>query len=255
MRKFQRLRRGSWHLCVGLKWGSNEFKTLALARCLRHFCPESRANAGVSFFAAPDQGYDQRCETPEKTVDKCMGGHFTQVNSRFPKSHQRNAQADFSLRTDTRFRSRRQEPTMCGLSGYVELGGSASAHDRSEPLRRMTRKLANRGPDAEGYFEQGPAHLGHRRLSVIDIEASRQPMATADGRFNLVYNGEVYNFKALRAELQAAGLNFRTAGDTEGVLQSIANWGEKSLDKLQGMFALAARDSVQQSLFWARHHM
>ncbi|HEX9391204.1 MAG TPA: asparagine synthase (glutamine-hydrolyzing) [Usitatibacteraceae bacterium] len=144
---------------------------------------------------------------------------------------------------------------MCGLSGYVELGGAASAHDRGETLRRMTRKLAHRGPDAEGYFEQGPAHLGHRRLSVIDIEASRQPMATADGRFNLVYNGEVYNFKALRAELQAAGRNFRTAGDTEVVLQSIAHWGEKSLDKLQGMFALAAWDAVEQSLFVARDHL
>src|SRR5258706_12666152 len=144
---------------------------------------------------------------------------------------------------------------MVGLSGYVGLWGAASAHDRGETLRRMTRKLAHRGPDAEGYFEQGPAHLGHRRLSVIDIEASRQPMATADGRFNLVYNGEVYNFKALRAELQAAGRNFRTAGDTEGGLQSMRHWGEKSLDKLQGMFALAAWDAVEQSLFVARDHL
>ena len=145
---------------------------------------------------------------------------------------------------------------MCGLSGYVERQSAAnSSYVKGETLRRMTRKLAHRGPDAEGYFEQGPAHLGHRRLSVIDIEASRQPMATADSRLNLVYNGEVYNFKALRAEMQAAGRSFRTAGDTEVVLQAIAHWGEASLDKLQGMFAFAAWDSSAQSLFVARDHL
>ena len=74
---------------------------------------------------------------------------------------------------------------MCGLSGYVELSSAASSYDRGETLRRMTRKLAHRGPDAEGYFQQGPAYLGHRRLSVIDIAASIQPMSTADGRHTL----------------------------------------------------------------------
>ncbi len=143
---------------------------------------------------------------------------------------------------------------MCGLSGYVELSTGAS-HDRSDTLRRMTRKLSHRGPDAEGYFEQGPAHLGHRRLSVIDIAASTQPMSTADGRFNLVFNGEVYNFKALRAELQSLGRQFRTNGDTEVVLQAIAQWGEACLDKLQGMFAFACWDAQAQSLFVARDHL
>ena len=146
---------------------------------------------------------------------------------------------------------------MCGLSGYVELaaGIGIASYDRGETLRRMTRTLAHRGPDAEGYFEQGPVHLGHRRLSVIDIAASAQPMASADGRVNLVYNGEVYNFKALRTELQAAGCSFRTAGDTEVVLQAIAYWGEASLDKLQGMFAFAAWDCLGQSLLMARDHL
>jgi asparagine synthase (glutamine-hydrolysing) len=144
---------------------------------------------------------------------------------------------------------------MCGLSGYVSLRESAASYDRSETLRRMNRTLAHRGPDAEGYFESGAVHLGHRRLSVIDIAASTQPMTTADGRFTIVFNGEVYNFKALRAELQQGGRRFRTAGDTEVVLEAVAHWGDAALGKLQGMFAFAVWDDERQSLFVARDHL
>ena len=143
---------------------------------------------------------------------------------------------------------------MCGLSGYV-VGSSTHAYNRADVLRRMNRRLAHRGPDAEGYFEFGPAHLGHRRLSVIDIAASIQPMTTADERHTLVFNGEVYNFKKLRLEMETAGRVFRTAGDTEVVLQAIAHWGEASLQKFEGMFAFAAWDSVGQTLFCARDHL
>ncbi len=138
---------------------------------------------------------------------------------------------------------------MCGLSGFVD---PRAAGDGGALLRRMTRRLAHRGPDAEGYFEQGPAHLGHRRLSVIDIASSLQPMSSADGRYTLVYNGELYNFRALRGELEALGRTFRTRGDTEVLLQALEQWGEAALPRLQGMFAFVLWDTREQALFAAR---
>src|SRR5439155_17353837 len=141
---------------------------------------------------------------------------------------------------------------MCGLGGVVDLG---AATDRGGLLRRMNRTLAHRGPDAEGYYEDGIAHLGHRRLAVIDIPSSLQPMASADGRYHLLYNGELYNFKALRVELEDLGRRFRTRGDTEVVLQAFEVWGEKCLKRLQGMFAFALWDSRDKALFAARDHL
>ena len=142
---------------------------------------------------------------------------------------------------------------MCGLSGFIDVAGATA--NAGEILRRMNRRLAHRGPDAEGYCEQGIAHLGHRRLAVIDIESSRQPMATADQRHTLVYNGEVYNFRALRKTIESLGRTFRTNGDTEVVLQAIAEWGDDSVTHLQGMFAFADWDIDTQTLFAARDHI
>jgi asparagine synthase (glutamine-hydrolysing) len=142
---------------------------------------------------------------------------------------------------------------MCGLSGFVDLGGST--RDAGEVLQRMNRRLSHRGPDAEGYFQQGPASLGHRRLSVIDIAASIQPMSTADGSHTMVFNGELYNYRALREQLEATGRIFRTAGDTEVMLQAVAQWSDGALAKLQGMFAFAIWDAQTQSLFAARDHL
>ena len=141
---------------------------------------------------------------------------------------------------------------MCGLSGFID---RRAADGSGELLRRMNRKLAHRGPDAEGYFEQGAAHLGHRRLSVIDIASSLQPMSSADGRYTLVFNGEIYNFKALRSELEGLGRSFRTRGDTEVLLQAVEQWGEQALQHLQGMFAFAIWDTREQTLFAARDHL
>jgi asparagine synthase (glutamine-hydrolysing) len=141
---------------------------------------------------------------------------------------------------------------MCGIAGFVH---ARPADGATEVLRRMTRRIAHRGPDAEGYFEEGPAHLGHRRLCVIDIAASTQPMRSADGRFTLVYNGELYNFRELRSELEAAGRRFRTRGDTEVLLQAYEAWGEAALKRLQGMFAFAIWDAREQALFCARDQL
>src|SRR5512133_976739 len=92
---------------------------------------------------------------------------------------------------------------MCGISGYW------SRRDfGAETLTAMTRLLAHRGPDAEGYFTRGPIHLGHRRLAVIDPAGSHQPLLSADGKLALVFNGEIYNFRTLRAELQEKGCVF-----------------------------------------------
>ncbi len=142
---------------------------------------------------------------------------------------------------------------MCGLSGFVTFGTQPA--NAKELLTRMNRRIAHRGPDAEGYFSADNVHLGHRRLSVIDIVASAQPMTTADGRHTLVYNGEVYNFRALREELKLLGRHFRTNGDTEVVLQAIAHWGDAALARLQGMFVFACYDRETKSILLARDQL
>lgn len=118
-------------------------------------------------------------------------------------------------------------------------------------------KVAHRGPDGAGWrvFESraGPVALGHRRLSIIDLsEAAAQPMEYADGRYWVTYNGEIYNYIELRAELAAAGHRFRTQSDTEVLLAAYAHWGEAALDRLVGMFAFVLWDVEGQVAFAAR---
>jgi asparagine synthase (glutamine-hydrolysing) len=139
---------------------------------------------------------------------------------------------------------------MCGIAGYVSDTALAP-----EVLAAMTRSLAHRGPDADGFLSSGRAHLGHRRLSVIDIAGSLQPMASPDGRVAVVFNGEIYNFRQLREELARGGWKFRTAGDTETLLAGWAAWGEDMVTHLRGMFAFALWDASSQTLFAARDHI
>lgn len=113
---------------------------------------------------------------------------------------------------------------MCGFVGWLDKQPADQA-----TLECMTTTLAHRGPDAAGYHLQGPIALGHRRLAVIDLAASQQPMLSACGRYALAYNGELYNFKTLRAELQGMGVQFRTNGDTEVLLQALIVWGDDAL--------------------------
>ncbi len=120
-------------------------------------------------------------------------------------------------------------------------------------MARMTRAIAHRGPDGEGIFLDGPTGLGHRRLAVIDLtEAGRQPMSTDDGRFTITYNGEVYNFRELRGELESLGRRFHSRTDTEVVLQAYAQWGVACLERFNGMFAFAIWDKQRAELFLAR---
>jgi len=139
---------------------------------------------------------------------------------------------------------------MCGLAGIISFDASEPSGDR---LTRMTRAIAHRGPDGEGFFVDGPVGLGHRRLAVIDLtDAARQPMSTDNGRFTIAYNGEVYNFRELRAELESLGRRFGSRTDSEVVLQAYAQWGVDCLERFNGMFAFAIWDKLGGELFLAR---
>ena len=140
---------------------------------------------------------------------------------------------------------------MCGIAGFVASRGSG---DR-EVLEKMTRALAHRGPDAEGYLISSEAgvHLGHRRLSIVDLSGGAQPMTTSDGELSIVFNGEIYNHSELRAELQGLGHVFQTDhSDTEVLLLGYRAWGESLLERLNGMFAFAIFDKQRGRLFLAR---
>lgn len=139
---------------------------------------------------------------------------------------------------------------MCGIAGFHE-------HTSRSPdvLRAMVASIRHRGPDEEGAHESGSVHLGHRRLSVVDLAASRQPMFSEDRSLVVVYNGEIYNFRALRNELRALGHRFATNGDTEILVQAYAAWGTGMLARLRGMFAFALWDERARRLFVARDHL
>lgn len=140
---------------------------------------------------------------------------------------------------------------MCGIVGILNRGGEPVDAD---VIVKMRDAIAHRGPDGEGVHIDGPLGLGHRRLSVIDLtDAASQPMFSPDGRIALVYNGEIYNFRELRAELEAAGWVFRSRSDTEVLIAGYAIWGIRPLvERLNGMAAFALWDADQQRLFLVR---
>jgi asparagine synthase (glutamine-hydrolysing) len=139
---------------------------------------------------------------------------------------------------------------MCGITGYL----SDDPHAR-DALSGMTAALAHRGPDADGFHYDGPIGFGHRRLSVIDLAGSRQPLLSADREIAVVFNGEIYNFRELRQELAAAGHAFVTQGDGEVLVNGWRQWGRAMLGKLSGMFAFALWDRGRRELFLARDHL
>jgi len=139
---------------------------------------------------------------------------------------------------------------MCGIAGILNVDGKSVA---PVMLRRMTDAIIHRGPDGEGSFIDGPLGLGHRRLAIIDLSpAGHQPMLTADGRFVISYNGEIYNFQELRAELEAHGHQFHSKTDSEVLLNAWVEWGADCVPRFNGMFAFAIWDKRQQSLFLVR---
>lgn len=142
---------------------------------------------------------------------------------------------------------------MCGIAGIFHFGTRKPV----DPVRveRMCDAIAHRGPDEQGIWTEPGIGLGHRRLSIIDLAGSPQPMTSSDGRAVLVFDGEIYNFQELREELAAAGAQFHTAGDGEVILAAWQRWGTECLSRLQGMFAFALYDLGQKTLFLARDRL
>ncbi len=138
---------------------------------------------------------------------------------------------------------------MCGIFGYVDAEGALPP---AETLRRTTNLLRHRGPDGGGYWTSPGVFLGHRRLSIIDLSSGDQPMASADGRYVITFNGEIYNYPELRDELRAAGIRFRTMSDTEVILAGYAHWGVDAVERFEGMFAFGLYDRVERTLLLAR---
>ncbi len=141
---------------------------------------------------------------------------------------------------------------MCGITGFVNANGRPA--DR-EIVARMTATLAHRGPDGDGLYHDGPAALGHRRLSIIDVAGGAQPMSNEDDSVWVSYNGELYNELELRAELEAKGHRYRTASDTESLVHLYEEDGPDFVCRLNGMFALAIWDQTNSRLVLARDRM
>ena len=139
---------------------------------------------------------------------------------------------------------------MCGIAGFIHKNPDQPA---SEPtLRRMCDEITHRGPDEDGYFVKENVALGMRRLSIIDLKTGQQPIPNEDKSVWIVFNGEIYNFPELRAELEAKGHKFRTKTDTETIVHAYEEWGEDCPKKLNGMFGFAIWDERNRQLFIAR---
>jgi asparagine synthase (glutamine-hydrolysing) len=138
---------------------------------------------------------------------------------------------------------------MCGITGSFAYDN----RDLRPHVQQAVARLHQRGPASEGIFQSGPVVLGSTRLKIIDItEAGSQPMSDESGQFTIVFNGEVYNFREIRTELQQRGMRFNSASDTEVVLKAYQNWGEDALNRFNGFFAFAIHDHQKDELFLAR---
>jgi len=141
---------------------------------------------------------------------------------------------------------------MCGIAGIVS-GAPATA--ARALIEAMTRAMAHRGPDAEGYFVYGHVALGHRRLKIIDLEGGKQPLFNEDGSVVVVYNGEIFNFQQVKAELEAKGHRFRTHSDTEVIVHAYEEYGDSCPTRFRGMFAFAVYDIARDRLLLARDRL
>jgi len=142
---------------------------------------------------------------------------------------------------------------MCGIAGIFHLNTAKPVDPQR--IGMMTDVLAHRGPDGSGVWTAAGIGLGHRRLSIIDLAAGHQPMASADGDIIVVFNGEIYNYQDVRADLEASGAVFRTNSDTEVILHGWRKWGPECLSRFDGMFAFALYDQRSATLFLARDRL
>ena len=142
---------------------------------------------------------------------------------------------------------------MCGIAGQFNFQRREPVE--RETIARMARSIAHRGPDDEGFFISGPVGLGFRRLSIIDLAGGHQPMSDAQETVWVIFNGEIYNYRELRTELQSKGHQFRTNSDTEVIIHGYKQWGTDVFNHLNGMFGLAIWDVQKERLIVARDAM
>ncbi|GAB76643.1 asparagine synthase (glutamine-hydrolysing) [Austwickia chelonae] len=138
---------------------------------------------------------------------------------------------------------------MCGICGFID---PTTTYDREQVIRASAGQIAHRGPDDDGFHIDGDAHLGFRRLSIIDLEDGHQPLFNEDGTKVITFNGEIYNYRSLRDQLITRGHNFRTRSDTEVLLHAYDEYGDKMFDHIRGMFGFAVWDTRERELFLAR---
>ena len=142
---------------------------------------------------------------------------------------------------------------MCGIAGAISRSTEHDAEATAAFVHRACNEMVHRGPDADGFWSDGQATLGHRRLAIIDLtEGGRQPMTNEDGSLWITFNGEIYNYQELRDELAKHGHQIRSQSDTEIILHAYEQWGDRCVERFRGMFAFAIWDSHQRRLFAAR---
>jgi asparagine synthase (glutamine-hydrolysing) len=141
---------------------------------------------------------------------------------------------------------------MCGIAGYLDI---ASSWLSPSILERMTAAIRHRGPDASGFYREDGLHLGHRRLSIVDLATGQQPMTNESRSLWITYNGEIFNHADLRPELERAGHRYASSSDTETILHAYEQYGPDCLSRFRGMFAFALWNSSDRSLFCARDRL
>jgi len=139
---------------------------------------------------------------------------------------------------------------MCGIIAFLQ-----NSEVTQPPVGRALASMKHRGPDASGQWGEGHAFLGHNRLSIIDLRTGQQPMHSVDGRYVVVFNGEIYNYRELRHELTSSGAQFRTVSDTEVILEGYRRWGAGVVERLNGMFAFVIWDRVERVALGARDRL
>ena len=140
---------------------------------------------------------------------------------------------------------------MCGFAGFV----SKKSYDKNEIVKKMAETIVHRGPDSDGYFVEDDVALGFRRLSIIDLEKGHQPITSVCGRYVIVFNGEIYNYREIREKLiNEHKLSFKTSSDTEVVLNAYSVYKNETASYLRGMFAFVIYDREKKTLYGARDY-